>query len=65
MEKYIGKVVQLIYVDRKRQVSIRDVQVLSVKGGQLKAYCFSAQVVRIFSVENIVDVEAVRRHGTA
>ena len=63
MEKYIGKVVQLIYVDRKRQVSIRNVQVLSVKGSRLKAYCFSAQAIRIFNVENIVDVEVVKRYA--
>lgn len=63
MEKYVGKVVQLIYIDRKRNVTIRDVKVMSVKGGRLKGYCFSAQAVRIFNMENIVDVEAIERHA--
>ena len=60
MEKYIGQVVQLIYIDRKRQVSIRDVRVLSVKAGQLRAYCFTAQAPRVFDIERIVDMELVR-----
>ncbi|SFD74959.1 hypothetical protein SAMN05216378_1255 [Paenibacillus catalpae] len=65
MEKFIGKVVQLIYIDRKRKVSIRDVRVISVKGGRLKAYCFQAQAIRIFALEQIVDVEITRRNEGA
>lgn len=63
MEKYIGKVVQLIYIDRQRNVTIRDVRVISVKGERLKGYCFSAQAIRIFNIENIVDVEVIKRHA--
>ncbi|MEF2243958.1 WYL domain-containing protein [Paenibacillus sp. IITD108] len=61
MNQYIGKFVQLIYIDRKRQVSIRDVKIISVKGDQLKAYCFAAKAYRIFNINNIVDVELIKR----
>ncbi|WP_336773479.1 hypothetical protein [Paenibacillus sp. MMO-58] len=61
MERFIGKVVQLIYIDRKREVSIRDVRVISVKAGRLKAYCFQAQAIRIFNLDGIVDVEIARK----
>lgn len=61
MEKFIGKVVQLIYIDRHRKVTIRDVRVMSVKGARMKGYCFSSQAIRLFNVENILDVEVVRR----
>lgn len=63
MKQYIGKVVQLIYIDRNNRVSIRDVKVLSVKEGRLKAYCFTAQAPRIFDINRIVDAEEVRRHA--
>lgn len=63
MEKYIGKVVQLIYIDRHRNVTIRDVRVMSVKGAKMKGYCYSAQAIRIFNLENIVDMEVVKRHA--
>lgn len=64
MEKYIGKVVQLIYIDRHRNVTIRDVNVLAVKDGHVKAHCFSANGLRIFDIANIVDAEEVK-HVTA
>lgn len=65
MEKYNGKVVQLIYIDRHRNVTIRDVRVLAVRDGRVKAHCFSAGAIRIFDHANIVDVEEVKRHVTA
>ncbi|WP_050794370.1 hypothetical protein [Paenibacillus curdlanolyticus] len=63
MQEYIGKLVQLIYVDRKQQVSIRDVRVLAVKDGKLKAYCLASKAPRIFHVDGIVDMELIRRAG--
>lgn len=64
MEKFIGKVVQLIYIDKKRNVTIRDVMVLAVKDGHVKAHCFSAGAIRVFDITNIVDVEQVNRHAS-
>ncbi|PWV97425.1 hypothetical protein DFQ01_12169 [Paenibacillus cellulosilyticus] len=63
MQNYIGKLVQLIYIDRKRQVSIREVRVLSVQGNRLKAYCMTAKAPRVFNIDSIVDVELIRRAG--
>jgi hypothetical protein len=63
MKRYIGKVVQLIYIDRNNRVSIRDVKVLTVKEGRLKAYCFTARAPRIFDINRVVDAEEVRRHA--
>ena len=63
MQEYVGKVVQLIYIDRKREVSIRDVRVISVKDGRLKAYCYTAGAPRIFNIESIIDVEMINRVG--
>lgn len=60
MERYMGKVVQLIYIDRKRQVSIRDVRIMSVKGELIKAYCLTAKAYRIFNICNIVDISIVK-----
>ncbi|REK77133.1 hypothetical protein [Paenibacillus paeoniae] len=60
MEIYMGKIVQLIYIDRKKNVTIRDVRVISVKGKQFKAYCYLAEALRIFITDNVVDVEICR-----
>ncbi len=61
MDRYIGKVVQLIYIDRYHQVSIKDIRIISVKNDTLKAYCFTANAHRVFNVNNIVDVELIKR----
>ncbi|MFD2114753.1 hypothetical protein ACFSTH_02600 [Paenibacillus yanchengensis] len=59
MDNYIGQ----IYIDRKRQVTIRKVKVLSVKDKRMKAYCYTANSFRIFSIPNIVDVELISHAG--
>lgn len=61
MESYIGKVVRMIYIDRKRNVSFRDIRVLSVKDNRVKAYCYSAKSIRIFNLNGIVDMEVIVR----
>ncbi|MFF2480582.1 WYL domain-containing protein [Paenibacillus sp. NPDC058071] len=65
MESYIGQTVQLIYIDRKRKVSIREVKVISVKGPLFKAYCYNAQAFRVFNAANVVDIEPVRKRVQA
>lgn len=63
IEKYIGRAVQIIYNDRNRNISIRIIQVRSVRNGRVKAYCLTANAPRIFNIENIVDVELVKQHA--
>lgn len=60
MQEYIGKVVQLIYIDSKRNVSIRNVRVLLVGDSSFRAYCYQAKSVRTFNKSGIVDMEVLR-----
>ncbi|GBG10133.1 hypothetical protein B1748_35455 [Paenibacillus sp. MY03] len=63
MEEYVGKTVQLIYNDRNGNVSIRNIRVISIVKDVMKAYCYSAQSIRLFYLERIVDVEVIRNVG--
>lgn len=63
IENHIGQIVQIIYNDRKRNISIRIIQVLSVREGKVRAFCLNANGPRIFNVENIVDVELVKQNA--
>lgn len=63
IENYIGHTVQIIYIDRKRNISIRTIQVRSVRGGKAKAFCYTANAPRIFNIEKIIDVELVKQHA--
>lgn len=60
MQEYIGKDVQLIYVDSKRNVSIRKVRVLMAGDKRFMAYCYQAQSIRTFNKSGIVDMEVFR-----
>jgi len=60
MQHVVGTWVQLIYVDSKQQVSIRDVRVLAVGEKRLLAYCDTAKAVRTFMLDRIVDMEGLK-----
>jgi len=60
MKQYIGKLVQLIYIDSKQQVTIRNVQILAVGEHRLLAYCHQAKGVRTFTRSGIVDMEVIQ-----
>lgn len=60
MKELIGKVVQLIYVDSKRNVSIRNVKILVAGEARFMAYCYKAQEVRSFTKSGIVDIELLK-----
>ena len=65
MQEYIGKDVQLIYVDSKRNVSIRKVKVIMAGDKRFMAFCYQAQAVRTFNKSGIVDMEVIRFGQTA
>lgn len=62
MQHYIGKIVQLIYIDCKREVSIRNVQIFVGGDKQFKAYCFQANAIRTFNLSGVVDIEVLTPH---
>lgn len=59
MQGFIGKDVQLIYIDRKRNVSIRNVRVLVAGDQRFLAYCYQAKSVRTFNKSGVVDIELI------
>lgn len=63
MQKFIGKEAQLIYIDSKRNVSIRNIRVLMVSDQRFKAYCYSAQEIRTFLKSGVVDIELLKCKG--
>jgi len=59
MQKYIGRVVELVYQDRHGKITQRRIRVMGVKDGKLKAYCYDHRAPRIFNEENILAVQPV------
>lgn len=62
MQQYIGKIVQLIYVDSKKEVSIRNVKIYATGDKQFKAHCYQANAVRTFKIDGVVDIEVLTQH---
>lgn len=63
IEQCISQTVQIIYNDRNRNISIRIIQVLSVRNGKVRAFCTSANGPHVFNTDNIIDVELVKQHA--
>jgi len=57
MQQYIGKIVQLIYIDKKRNVSIRNIRVIATGQEKFMAYCFTKKGIRTFEHIGVVDIE--------
>ncbi|WP_409359916.1 hypothetical protein [Aneurinibacillus thermoaerophilus] len=56
---YLGRTVEIIYLDRNGQLNQRKIRLLSVKDGKIRAYCFKRRATRYFSVENVLAMRPV------
>lgn len=65
MEKYIGRMVEIIYQDREDNLSQRRIKVESVRDGKVKAFCFTAGAPRIFTMANILAAMPAGARGAA
>jgi predicted DNA-binding transcriptional regulator YafY len=57
---YLGRNVEIIYLDRNGELSQRKIRLLSVKDGRIRAYCFKRRATRYFSVENVLAMRPVK-----
>jgi predicted DNA-binding transcriptional regulator YafY len=61
IEKYVGRTVEIIYLDRKGNISQRKIEVRSIKCGSVKAFCLEHHAPRIFRIKNILAVVPARK----
>lgn len=59
MKKYIGRIVEIIYEDRKGNITQRRIEVLGVRNGRVKANCLMSGELRVFNEENILAMKPV------
>ncbi|KOR88464.1 hypothetical protein [Paenibacillus solani] len=57
MHKYIGNVIEIIYMDRKGKITQRKIEVLAVKDGRVRAKCLQLGAPRIFLESNILSMK--------
>jgi predicted DNA-binding transcriptional regulator YafY len=63
IEKYVGRIVEIIYRDSNGKFSKRKIEVRSICGDVVKALCLEQRAPRIFKIENILAVLPVMRRS--
>ncbi|MEX2462136.1 MAG: hypothetical protein WD469_12725 [Paenibacillaceae bacterium] len=61
LEKYAGQIVEIIYVDKHNQITQRLIEVRSVQGDMVKAYCLKQKAPRVFRQASILAVWPISR----
>ena len=61
LQKYVGQIVEIIYVDKHNKISQRLIEVRSVQGEMVKAYCLKQKAPRVFKLTNILAVWPISR----
>lgn len=66
MQKYIGNVIEIIYMDRKGTITQRKIEVLAVKDGRVRANCLHSGAQRVFLESNILSMKICKagRHAS-
>ncbi len=64
MEKYVGLIVDIIYVDRKGRFTQRRITVHSVRGDRIRAYDHTKKALRVFRAEGILAREPVNGYAS-
>ncbi|WP_422659136.1 hypothetical protein ACK8P5_00875 [Paenibacillus sp. EC2-1] len=65
MKKYIGRIVEIIYMDRKGNITQRRIEVLGVRQGRVKANCLKSGELRVFNEMNILASKPVGEHNVS
>jgi hypothetical protein len=61
LEKYVGRIVEIIYVDKNFKITQRFIEVRSIHGGVVKAYCLKQKAPRVFKLASILAVWPISR----
>jgi predicted DNA-binding transcriptional regulator YafY len=61
MQKYIGRRVEIIYLSADGRFTKRTIRVIDVRGGAVRAFCFTSGAPRTFRIANILAARPVAR----
>jgi predicted DNA-binding transcriptional regulator YafY len=59
IEKYVGRTVEIIYLDSKGKITQRKIEVKSIKDHKIKAFCLDQCEPRIFKIANILAISPI------
>ncbi len=60
IDKYVGQMIEIIYLDRNNKLTQRKIHVTSIKEGVVKAFCLDQRAPRVFVLDRILAIVPVR-----
>lgn len=64
-EKYVGRTVEIIYMDRTGRFTKRRILLHAVRDGRIKAFCLDSGAPRTFRTDGIMAVQPAVRKGAS
>ncbi|RED76118.1 hypothetical protein [Cohnella phaseoli] len=64
ISKYIGRTVEIVYMDKKDRISKRTIRVIRIEAGMVYAFDTSCNRPRRFTVERILAAQPVIVHAS-
>jgi predicted DNA-binding transcriptional regulator YafY len=61
LHKYLGCIVEIVYVDRDGKITQRRIEVRGIKENLVRAYCLTQKGPRIFKIENILAAAPIKK----
>jgi len=54
MEKYIGNVIEIIYIDRDGKITQRKIKLQGIRNKLIRATCLNTNQTRVFRMDNVL-----------
>ncbi len=64
IDKYIGRMVTIIYLDKKGQITKRLIRVRSIENGKVMAFDEEKKQPRLFELDRILAMQPVKRNAS-
>ncbi|XID95198.1 hypothetical protein ACF3MZ_12080 [Paenibacillaceae bacterium WGS1546] len=64
MEKYVGRTIMIVYVDKKEQFSQRVIRVVRIESGTVFAFDVAKRQPRTFEAARILAARPVKRRAS-
>ncbi|KIL39973.1 hypothetical protein SD70_16425 [Gordoniibacillus kamchatkensis] len=64
LQRYVGRTVVMIYLDRSGVFTKRKVRIYGIRDGIVNVYCYERRAVRTLKAENILAVMPVMRRAS-
>jgi hypothetical protein len=57
----VGQIIEIVYIDKAGSITQRQIEILGIRDGRIRATCLTSGSPRVFLVAGILAWQAVRR----